>query len=509
MATSIGTLSAKVTANGSSFSATMVKCQKDADALATSLRDQRLQLEMGDAQFERYKMRLAGVSDETINAIAAERQQIEMLKQQQQAMVTLTTAQGTATGSSGRMTFAIQQLAFGAQDAATVMGTSGFSGAIRASSNNVIQFASLLHPLAGTITALAGTAIAVWADSMAKADDKQSGLTKTVEMHEERLRKLIDTIKEAGRLQQQWAKIGQADKAAEAKTNAESLQRDVDQLKAEQEQLGKVKAKFKEIDDARQKDAKQLLDDEERQRLALQDPRMGGGKEIGIFNRLFGDTFSEQRKKLEEEQAKSAEQHKELAKEQERIEKDLREKTAMLEEAKRKEKELKDKEAAENAAKLAEKEAEKKIKEAERAAKEAEKLAQDQERFRDKLDREGARKGEKAVVKAMQELKDLDELGFNAQEHAALQQQIFDNAWNDINDLSKPGKKGGKDHSLAGAAEFGSKEAFSRVAAQFGGGAKDTVDEKLAAQLEVAREQLKELRDARRNNKIEPKVVAF
>ena len=45
------------------------------------------------------------------------------------------------------------------KNTASVFSNSGFAGAVRASSNNVIQFASLISPLAGTVAALALTGI--------------------------------------------------------------------------------------------------------------------------------------------------------------------------------------------------------------------------------------------------------------------------------------------------------------------------------------------------------------
>jgi hypothetical protein len=52
------------------------------------------------------------------------------------------------------------------------------AGAIRASSNNVIQFASLLGPMAGTIAAVVGTGIALWADYSAKQQKATDDLEK-------------------------------------------------------------------------------------------------------------------------------------------------------------------------------------------------------------------------------------------------------------------------------------------------------------------------------------------
>lgn len=74
------------------------------------------------------------------------------------------------TGATKMNVFAVQQLAFGMQDAATVVGTMGFAGAFRAASNNLIQFASLISPLHGTIAALAGTGLALLIDNLFKTE---------------------------------------------------------------------------------------------------------------------------------------------------------------------------------------------------------------------------------------------------------------------------------------------------------------------------------------------------
>lgn len=75
---------------------------------------------------------------------------------------------------------AFQQLALGLQDATAVMGTTGLSGALRAASNNVIQFGSLLHPLAGTIAAVAFTGLQPLADHFAKTGEAAQKATDQI-----------------------------------------------------------------------------------------------------------------------------------------------------------------------------------------------------------------------------------------------------------------------------------------------------------------------------------------
>ena len=68
----------------------------------------------------------------------------------------------------GNAMFAVQQLAFGVQDAASVYGQMGFAGAVRAASNNIVQFASLIGPATGVVTALAITGLQLGIDYFTK-----------------------------------------------------------------------------------------------------------------------------------------------------------------------------------------------------------------------------------------------------------------------------------------------------------------------------------------------------
>lgn len=75
-------------------------------------------------------------------------------------------------GDANRAAFAFQQLAFMIQDASSVYALTGFSGAVRAGSNNLIQAGSLLSPKWGTGLALAAVPIGLIADHFAKVEEK-------------------------------------------------------------------------------------------------------------------------------------------------------------------------------------------------------------------------------------------------------------------------------------------------------------------------------------------------
>lgn len=88
-----------------------------------------------------------------------------------------------AAGGFRNQGFAIQQLAFAAEDAAAVYGTSGLAGAFRASANNLSMFAMLMNPVAGIITSI-GIAISAavlpslmrWANAADAAKERQKAL---------------------------------------------------------------------------------------------------------------------------------------------------------------------------------------------------------------------------------------------------------------------------------------------------------------------------------------------
>lgn len=65
---------------------------------------------------------------------------------------------GKAAGGYGKANRALLELSRGVEDAASVYGTMGLSGALRASANNISQFASIIHPAAG---AIAGFGVAI------------------------------------------------------------------------------------------------------------------------------------------------------------------------------------------------------------------------------------------------------------------------------------------------------------------------------------------------------------
>lgn len=140
----------------------------------------------------------------------------------------------TSMGGYNQLGRATLELSRGAEDFMAVYGTQGMTGAIRASSNNLSQFASIIHPMAGAVT---GFSLAIGAallpslfDTKKGADDTTKSMDKLREAitaaREEAARgfEIQDTIKEgpdaieseADKLKRREAEIEAGIKAVEA-----------------------------------------------------------------------------------------------------------------------------------------------------------------------------------------------------------------------------------------------------------------------------------------------------
>lgn len=92
-----------------------------------------------------------------------------------------------AIGNTKNLGRAFLELSRGVEDAASVYGTMGLAGAFRASSNNLSQFASIIHPAAGAVTGLAVAAGSVLIPKLFEQDEK-------VEESKEKVRTLSEEI---------------------------------------------------------------------------------------------------------------------------------------------------------------------------------------------------------------------------------------------------------------------------------------------------------------------------
>lgn len=100
------------------------------------------------------------VTGETAQLTSAMTQASRSVNTLTQSQVTATAATTKLTSASGNANFAINQLIFAADDAATSFGTQGWSGAIRAASNNLTMLAATSGNLYVFLGTVAVTAVA-------------------------------------------------------------------------------------------------------------------------------------------------------------------------------------------------------------------------------------------------------------------------------------------------------------------------------------------------------------
>lgn len=94
---------------------------------------------------------------------------------------------GQAAGGYNKAGRAALELSRGIEDAAVVFSTTGIGGALRASSNNISQFASIIHPAAGAVTGLAVAAGSILIPKLFETDEK-------LEESKEKVRSLSDEV---------------------------------------------------------------------------------------------------------------------------------------------------------------------------------------------------------------------------------------------------------------------------------------------------------------------------
>lgn len=101
-------------------------------------------------------------------------------------------AQKTSMGGYNQLGRATLELSRGAEDFMAVYGTQGMTGAIRASSNNLSQFASIIHPMAGAVT---GFSLAIGAALLPSLFDTKKGADDTTKSMD-KLREAITAARE-------------------------------------------------------------------------------------------------------------------------------------------------------------------------------------------------------------------------------------------------------------------------------------------------------------------------
>jgi hypothetical protein len=92
----------------------------------------------------------------------------------------------TAKSGFGRANRGLLELSRGAEDFAVSFGTGGLAGGFRGAGNNIAQFATMIHPLAGAFAGFTVAAGAMWL-AFNKGADKAISKTKQVELEAKRL----------------------------------------------------------------------------------------------------------------------------------------------------------------------------------------------------------------------------------------------------------------------------------------------------------------------------------
>lgn len=226
-------------------------------------------------------------------------EQVAVTTQRTTAAIIQTTTQTTALANGTRSaTFAVQSLAIGLQDAASVFGTTGFSGAIRAAGNNVIQFASLLSPLAGTIAAVGLTGVQLLTDYFTKQSDATKAAAAGVDKYTEAFSRLLKTVGQAEKIRE----IGEAQEVGGAKQTRKELE---DRTRTQQAENAAIENRIRDL--ATQK---ATIESEIAARIKREEAAMAGtgmepsglGSTLGERQRL--DDIAKERAKLEQELGK-------------------------------------------------------------------------------------------------------------------------------------------------------------------------------------------------------------
>lgn len=399
------------------------------------------------------------------------------LNQFKGTMATASTEMLQLQGSSGKATFAIQQLAFGAQDAATVFGTSGFAGAVRASSNNIIQFASLLGPMAGTIAALAGTGIALLVDWWAKHNAETEKAIDLVKNLKAELEGIKDFAGEVGKAAGAKIDIGEVTTADQASGKIQSETKRAAVIDAEIAALKEQQAAFGDSRAQREERAKMMAAGNGETFDAAKFAAEDAETRVALSTKIRD--LDEQREKIAKNLIDLEERRKNLAGDEDEISR----MSAMSAERSKIVKTFNDMQEEQK------KDAEKKAK-------------QDHDLRRSILGETAEGKAERIVSDFQERIKAIESSGFDEATKAHLKQVLGEGATQDLNQLAMNSHK--KTASFAGAAEFGSKEAFGRLAEAMS--PRDRLTEAERQAIDLARKNLKAAEETAKNTK-ENKIV--
>jgi len=174
--------------------------------IVDGLREEYMTYGLTNTEIQVYKLQQMGASDATIQAARSLANKLELMKQNDSANK-ITAASNVLVASTERdslqatmaasaaMTkkmMIVQSLAYGVEDAATVYGTSGLTGAVRASANNIVMAAMLINPKIGIYAALGSAAIQLGAAFMKSGSDAKTA-ADMYQAYEDRI-KAIDQV---------------------------------------------------------------------------------------------------------------------------------------------------------------------------------------------------------------------------------------------------------------------------------------------------------------------------
>lgn len=181
----------------------------------------------------------AGVA-ETMNAVSDKT--IALRKRVEES----NTAIAASSVSSSKAGMAFQELARGVEDAASVYGTSGLAGALRASGNNISQFASIISPAAGAVAGLGVAIGTVLIPKLFQSDAAAKELAISLGSVSAKVQDLRSSMSAASELRQGLRGLTGAkssEDAANARTNheanAEDLKAQLDDIAAARKELEK------------------------------------------------------------------------------------------------------------------------------------------------------------------------------------------------------------------------------------------------------------------------------
>lgn len=199
-----------------------------------SLREEYATYGLTNGEIQVYKLQQLGADEATLKHARSLANKIELLKQEAMASKSVAGSSRMAMGADAdgmaatlaasaamsKKLMVVQALAFGVEDAATVYGTSGFSGAVRASANNVVMASMLINPKIGIYVAL-GSAVLQLGMAFMKSSQNVKTSADMLEEYHERVQRITKLQETAVSRQNQVDALGSPDDAAKSLSTLE------------------------------------------------------------------------------------------------------------------------------------------------------------------------------------------------------------------------------------------------------------------------------------------------